>query len=120
MEEIKVKKAKLYEEDGCYYIDVTYIYENDRVIKEVHFPKVPMPITEWTGDVNKEIIRRPYSDICFGSTKYSIKLGELLMPLEPINGIAYSEKVIEEKTQEMTIEEIEKRLGYKIKVVAKK
>lgn len=118
MEEIKVKKAKLYEEDGRYYIDVTYLCEDNRVIKEAHFPKMPIPLENWMGNVNTELGVSTYGFT--PAPTYSIKLGRLLMPLERKDGTAYTEKIIEEKTQEMTIEEIENKLGHKIKIVNEK
>ena len=124
-EKIKVKKAKLYEEHGRYYIDVTYLAENERWIKEIHMPMLPIPLEKWTGNIDTEYLGTPVYNVPYRE-KVSVKLGDLLMPLLKSDRGGYSEEVyftektIEEKVQEMTIDEIEKKLGLKIKIVSKK
>lgn len=119
MEKIEVKKAELYEEHDKYYIDVTYLYENDRFVKEIQFPKIPIPLTDFRGDIDHTPVdfgrrRQPFQ------VESRIVLGNLSMPLAKKNGVVYEERIIEEKVQEMTLEEIEMKLGQKIKIVSKK
>lgn len=126
MRTIKVKKANLYKEDDKWYINATYFYEDDRYKKEINIPKIHIPLEQFEGDVDMT-----YSDTPFRRNpclvEYQARFGNLIMPLEladvGLKGqepVPYTEKIIEEKTQEMTIDEIEKKLGYKIKIVNKK
>lgn len=117
MAKIEVKKAKMYEEHDKYYIDVTYLYEDDRFVKEIRFPKIHIPLTEFRGDIDHVPVDRRWQP--FGM-ETRILLGNLSMPLCEKNGVTYEEHIIEEKVQEMTLEEIEKKLGQKIKIVSKK
>ena len=48
----------------------------------------------------------------------SFGLGDLSLYSDD-DGYLYHEKIIEEKTKEMTLEEIEKKLGHKVKIVSK-
>lgn len=127
---IEIKEARLYPERGSYYIDVTYIVDGEHDVREVRLPKLHIPLLSATGDL---IINRQY-DNCNPIKRYRDKpimylnhiypeLGECglrICPMGNEDDPCYLERIIEEKTQEMTIEEIEKKLGYKIKVVAKK
>jgi hypothetical protein len=68
---------------------------------------------------DRVIIR--HSDFCSNQSEVDIGFG--YMPLvyeDPRNKIFYTETVIEEKTHEMTLDEIEEKLGYKVKIVSKK
>ena len=124
MTEIKVKNAVLYEECGKYYMNVTYLVEDDRCVREVRFPKIPTYLEKWTGNVNLDTCES--SMFRFMLPESSIELGNLLVPLETIYDArideyyVFKEKIIKEKTHDMTIEEIEKKLGYKIRIVNKK
>lgn len=113
---IKVKNAKLCEVNGKYYIDVTYICEDDHVIEEVNIPKMRIPLEQWTGDVDIE-----YSGSPSNPPTYRARLGNLSLPLSGnAFDMPYTEKIIKEKATEMTIEEIEKKLGYRVKIVSNK
>lgn len=120
----KVKEAKFYEEDGKYFINVTYTYEDDFVIKEINIPKLEIPLLKYdhvdietvTDDecVHPYFNRRPI-------VGKALNIGEarLWMRSDEYNR-NYLERIIEEKRQQMTVEDIEKKLGYKIEIVSKK
>lgn len=118
MEKIKVENARLYEEDGIYYIDVSYLCQNDKVVKRVHFPKVRLPIDNWTGDY----------DIRYSPTliRHGVRIDAFLNFVEfhlvarEKDGVCYTEEIVEEKAVEMTLDELEKKLGHKIKIVSDK
>lgn len=90
--------------DGHYYLSAKYRIETEHRVKECIFPKILLPtchaplILMSTNDNERQI------DLGFG---------EMPCPVPPI------EKVIEEKVEELTVEEIEKRIGHKIKIVNK-
>ena len=127
MDKITIKNAKLYEKRGKFYIDVTYFRETDAEVQEIHIPKLYIPLVNSSGGL---YIYTDWMDDYIGaSTRKTVyclnhfypECGEHgLRICENDDGAPYTIRVIEKKTQEMTIEEIEKKLGYKIKVVAKK
>ena len=126
MNKCTVKEARLYEESGQYYISAKYRVETDHEVKEVVVPKIELPILK---DVSKGIsFRKEISEGWFGNPKCDVYIdvgrGELTLRKDSILGYPGShyfiEKVIEEKKTEMTVEEIEEKLGYKIKIVGEK
>ena len=126
-----VKSAKLYKEKDNYYIDVSYLYEDDRVIKELNIPKIALPLTTYSqlvidaawdhDDFLTDMRGMRMYDFPVRTVRY-LRIGSdgCRLRIYGKEGIYYTEKIIKEKTQEMTIEEIEKKLGHKIKIVGKK
>ena len=117
--------AELYKEKDKYgvehlYMKAVYEKENKYGKYEVTFPKINMnfllnsiPVIERETQISDPSYSRYDSDIC-------INTGENQYRLEPVEGdICYTEKVLEEYPQKMTLEEIERKLGYKIEVVSK-
>lgn len=118
MLDCEVKTAKLYYEDGKYYIDATYIYEDDAVVKEINFPKICIPLEKLEGGIN--YTEKPFSPLSKYALVGHIKLGGVAFGLGYKDGVLGTEKIIKEKTRDMTISEIEKKLGYKIRIVKEK
>lgn len=115
----ELKNIELFEEKGQYYLKLKYIIEDERRIKELEFPKVGIPFnknvypnvdTHWSY-ANRSCSLRAG---CYGVESLPILPGET----SEANHVYYTEKTIKEKQTEMTIAEIEKKLGYKIKIVA--
>lgn len=116
--------VRLYEENGKYYMSVTYMYEDDSVVKEYIIPKIRIPLHK----DSKFEIKQDFRYLPFGNLreKYYIKnefgqqfeVEEGDIPGYPTKHF-YIERIIKEKTHDLTIEEIEKKLGYKIRVVGK-
>lgn len=110
MNKITTETVSLIKEGGKYYLDCTFIAEDDGRIIKAHMPRVYLPINsifapaDWSSEVN----------IGYGPT-VAYPDGD-----ENLNFIpAYTETVLEEKVQEMTLAEVEKKLGYKVKIVNK-
>lgn len=103
---------KLYKENDLYYLDITFQIENDNYIEEVRIPKAELPASALTyyGDVNirTNTIGISYVDLGFG---------ELCMH-ESSDGHRLTRTILEHKIKEMTLSEIEKKLGHKIKIVS--
>lgn len=119
MAKVNVKKAKLYTENDKWYIDVTYWHEDDYYVKEVRIPKMHIPLEAFTGNIEHYLTSSAYGEPT--QCEFYAELGRLSMAcIGETFKPAYIEKTIEEKTQEMTLDEIEKKLGYKIKIVNKK
>ena len=125
----RLKDLKLYEENGEYYLDATYVIDSLSQIAEIHMPKVQLPFTS-SGLAEIAINQPTYWDY---EVEAYIKAGSCIFPIRkvhetkhakadmcPENGVYYTVKIIEEKTKEMTLEEIEQKFGHKIKLVSKK
>lgn len=126
MNKTTITNAKLFEEDGKYYLSLTATKETNKDIREIKIPRIIMPFTKnATLDINTTVYERetPFwtpigVDFRDRYTECKISFGDTAFPIEEKNGVAYVEKVIKEKTQELTLEEIERRLGYKVKIVS--
>lgn len=115
MNSYEVKKCELIEEDGQFYLSITCLCENERQIREIVIPRVTLPLNRHTpmnvtGE-NSYARIWPYENV-------SLHLEDHNFKLKPVGGKYFTETVIKEKTQELTLEEIEKRLGYKVKIVS--
>lgn len=94
-----------------YYLSAKYRVEDANSIRELDFPKIRLPINrnEVTVRTNIHGWPSPEVDIGFG-------FRDLYRPNSCADAY-FTETVVNEKTREMTIAEIEERLGYKIKIV---
>lgn len=116
---IELKKD---EQSGEYYLDVTYEYEDNRGYYEIHFPHVRLPFYEKRmPTLNRDMGLGLYSN------PSNVSLYDNILQLAKDkskhmeDGVYfYTIKTLKEKRQEMTLEEVEKKLGYKIKLVTKK
>ena len=111
-----LKEYKLYPESGYLYMSLTYEIEDEHVVKEIHIPKIATCIP--TG-------REPFINHVTTShgSIYDVILDIGSMEYQVIKGgvddMYLTEKILYEKPTEMTLEEIEKKLGHKIKIVSK-
>lgn len=109
---------KLYKEEDQYYLRLDFDYENDFGIFKGHVDKINFDLklrevkVESSPFERKAVVTlykplgRYGEDISFDVSK--TPTGEL-----------FNITLIKEKVQEMTVEEIEKKLGHKIKIVSK-
>lgn len=117
----KLKKAKIYKENDQYYFNLTYEYEDEKGIHERTIPKIRFPYT---------LIHIPFINshisVCEDCRRY-IDIDDELEVLDTneyidgtkCTGIYSIDKLIKPKVHEMTLEEIEKKLGYSVKIVSK-
>lgn len=93
-----------------YYFSITYIRTDRFGKQEINYPRVYLPIFRNT---------LPHIElISYIDNLLDIGLGNL--PLKPgPDGKLFTVKQIEEYPREMTLEEIEKQLGHKVKIVSK-
>ena len=112
----KLTDLQLFKEDGKYYFHVKYEFEDEEGVKELEIPKLRIPIC------NKGIVRISNDLIDRKTVRAQIGFGceNVMVPgtVDDIEGVAWVEKILKEKTHEMTVSEIEKKLGYKIKIVS--
>lgn len=117
---MRLKQRYTYGEDGKLYLKLSYTYEGDDGTREIEFPKIDLGF--YTEQIpryeryiglytDKPIIYNQYGksfDLC------SIKVSSIKDP------VCCVDKLIQPAVKEMTLEEVEKKLGYPIKIVNKK
>lgn len=104
-------------DESGYYLSARFEVEDKHSLREAVIPKIRLTIQP-----DKVILAHTDSDR--EDRRTHIDLGFGYMPLEygEVEGQRrlYSEKVLKENVTEMTLDEIEKKLGHKIKIVNKK
>lgn len=119
---VKLIDKHVYEENGLLYLSLTYEFENIEGNNEgkynLYIPKIALDIK--TNDLP---IINNYSYHSINNERYicDFQAGNHNYILEPKDSKEefYTYK-IETKEKKMTIEEIEKELGYKVQIVGKK
>lgn len=114
----KLKDVKLYKEDNTYFLDVTYETETDAYVSVINIPRVLLPLSNTCNiisDYSEEVVK--------GIRNPKVSLGlsldiELPIYRKCVFNEYYTEKIIKEKTKEMTLAEIEKKLGHKVKLIS--
>lgn len=109
-----LKELTLNQDEHGYYLTAVYEYEDLETKRAVTFHKIRLPISRHDAIVSHEY--SPYS--LSYVTNVDIGLGPMQMGLNK-DCIYFTDKVLETKTREMTLEEIEKQLGHKVKIVNK-
>lgn len=114
-----------FKENDCWYLRLIYKYEDKKGKHTVVIPKaaIPfdqesLPIIKSTPSYNVYSFERPYMN-----SNYSMALYDSVCDLAIERGIkepvCYFDIITEYATKEMTLEEIEKELGHKVKIVNK-
>ena len=117
----QLKDLKLYKENGQYYLNATYINEEC----EINIPKIKLPFSTFSHD---ELVVNQQTYWNLNSEAY-IKSGSCIFPIEKAHktkhideseclfeGVYFTAK---KRVQDMTLEEIEKKLGHKVRIVNK-
>ena len=113
-----LKAAKIYYENGTPYMKLVYEYNDEKGVHEVTYPKVQFPFETdclpnityegFSFDVSLSIIM-PYDEVMlFKGSAGESEEGYFI------------DKITKPKIHEMTLEEIEKKLGYPVKIVSEK
>lgn len=107
-----------FKEDGRWYFKLIYKYEDDRGKHTVGIPKAATPFSQ---------IRVPY--VNFKRSEPYIECNDLMFLYDSTFELAaekgvkhngcYFDIITEYAAKEMTLDEIEKELGYKVKIVNK-
>lgn len=106
MENVLLKSFNVYEEEGLYFARVVYRYEDAQGLWELTVPKVCLPVEPYRFELELD---PDGGTLSFG-------LGKCRM--HPVDMDGYVKKVlIEEKIHDMTVEEIEEKLGYRVRIV---
>lgn len=124
MDRTELKGVELYKDNGEYFLKIVYEEEDEKGIYETIFPKVALDIPTSHYNINLDSqdtfgdnLRLGYWNIYTFITRRGAGLE---LGTSKFGGGIKLTNTIKEKTQELTLEEIEKKLGYKIKLVSKK
>lgn len=117
-----LKEHVTYEENGELYLRLKYEIEDDHRIREVTIPKIVLGIIP-SFTPGFDIVES--SDYVVPYDRADVRLGAHTYTMEPIRhgaywDIFYLEEVTMYKPVEMTLEEIEEKLGYKVTIVSEK
>ena len=107
---LELEDVDLVKCEDKYYLDVSYIIDTLSERVRLHIPKISLPINPYSVRLMHE---SRYADPkCEVDVGYGVAKVEL-----DDDGAYFYLTVLEEKVQEMTVAEIEEKLGYKIKIV---
>ena len=123
MSNLKAKNVKLVDalaytdENDTWYMGLRYRYENESGIHERYYPKVEFPF--FCG----KLPSRDELTISLFTNKVAVFRGNFLNPVtgRMMHNVCIIDNLVKPAApaHEMTIEEIEKELGYKVKIVNK-
>lgn len=116
----KLKDLQLHKEEtentNGWYLSAVYQHENEVGIYEVTIPKIWLPIRYGEPIITTSVCKSTYLS---AESTIDLGFGELTICRDD-RGHNFYEKLIEEKIKDMTLDEIEKKLGFKVRVVTKK
>lgn len=123
---VELYRISPFKEDGRWYLKLIYKYEDGIGKHTVVIPKAAIPFTQWNIPTIKSSI--PYSELLLD--RPYIDCSDPMMLYESTCDLAiergfrepnyYFDIITEYATKEMTLDEIEKELGYKVKIVNRK
>lgn len=127
MNKHELKNIELFEEDGQYYLKLKYIVEHEHRTEEIEIPKARVPFNkkapiELTQSVEACDIHDHFNfprQECYLHTGYNNSLELKPGNTSEASHAFYIVKTIKEKAKEMTLDEIEKKLGHKVKIINK-
>lgn len=114
----ELKKADIYEENGTYYMKLVYEYETESGFYRRTYPKVSFPVTLLNiPNTNfASYIHRAYISL---DDELAICEADCIVKGKEFSCIKFVDELLKTKPHEMTLEEIEKKLGYPVKIVSK-
>lgn len=115
-EEVELKDVKLVKNGYGYCLNITYRVEDDKKVQDFNIPRLQLPI------VSNRFRIRTERDGYYEDYVADIGLGEMkMLPTYGTGGgPRYTITTAKTKTKEMTLDEIEKKLGHKVKIVNEK
>ena len=114
-----LKDAQIYIQDGSRYLKLVYEYEDSYGIHELTIPQVEFPFGNRLGLTyiceNNPALQRLSIRLCTKSDVANVYLYDT----KSYDGLVYyTDKIIKRKPKKMTVEEIERELGYKVEIVS--
>lgn len=115
-----------FKEDGCWYLKLIYKYEDENGKYTVVIPKTSIPFSQQhlpviksTPSYNERLLECPHID-CSDSMMLYKSTCDLASERGVKEPAYYFNIITEYAVKEMTLDEIEKKLGYKVKIVNNK
>lgn len=132
IKDVKLVKVEAFQDFGCWYMYLVYEYEDQKGKHRQIYPKVNFPISQFGLPIINYITDPCTSDR--GAYMRCVASTRLYKGLPTSSDMAYAKHahssdwvsatvfdiLTEEAVHEMTLEDIEEKLGYKVKVVSKK
>ena len=115
-----LKDAQIYIQDGSRYLKLVYEYEDSYGIHELTLPQVEFPFGNRLGLTcniceNNPGLQRIFIHLCTEGDVANVYLHDT----KSYDGLVYyTDKIIKHKPKKMTLEEIERELGYKVEIVS--
>lgn len=114
-----LKDAQIYIQDGSRYLKLVYEYEDSYGIHELTIPQVEFPFGNRLNLIhiyeNNPIWQGLSIRLCTEGDVTNVYLHDT----KSDDGLVYyTDKIIKRKPKKMTIEEIERELGYKVEIVS--
>lgn len=114
-----LKDAQIYIQDGSRYLKLVYEYEDSYGIHELTIPQVEFPFGNRLDLTyiceNNPALQRLSIHLCTEGDVANVYLHNS----KSYDGLVYyTDKIIKRKPKKMTIEEIERELGYKVEIVS--
>lgn len=114
-----LEDIQLYEEEGQYYLRLRYIVEDEYAIKELEIPKARIPLDAGSApEVSVSNNPRGHVDEAILNTGFGYQMELRAGETKEANHVYYTVKTLQAKPKEMTVSEIEKKLGYKVKIIS--
>ena len=109
-----------FKEDGCWYLKLVYTYEDKKGKHMVVIPKASVPfVQECVPYINRPYtLELPYINCCDTMTLHEA-VSDTASKRGTKTPACYFDIITEYASREMTLDEIEKELGYKVKIVNK-
>lgn len=110
----KLVSLTLHEDKNCYpryYLRAVYKVEDERGVHMVTFPRIILPVVSSFPAI---VIEHGH----FDDEVATVDIGFGEMPMHKEDGVYVVAELLKEKVHDMTIADIEKQLGYKIRVVS--
>ena len=115
-----LKDAQIYIQDGSRYLKLVYEYEDSYGIHELTIPQVEFPFGNRLGLTcniceNNPALQRLSIRLCTEGDVANVYLYDT----KSYDGLVYyTDKIIKHKPKKMTLEEIERELGYKVEIIS--
>lgn len=115
---VKNEKIELYQEDGKYYLRLDFDYEDNNGFYKGHIERIRFDFRLRSISTTGYGYGNGYDD-WLKNKKVSVDLGLENLPVElDQNDAFFTLTKVKDKIHKMTVEEIEKKLGYKVEIVA--
>ena len=111
--DVALRHVSLKHDDAGYFLSLVYRLEDDKSVELIKLPRVRLPLKM------NDIKLRTDSDGFMSVMEADVGFGYTRLYPDKQHA-CYTIETVTTKTKEMTLEEIEKKLGHKVKIVSDK